>query len=555
MPNVRLSIVFLVILCSCSGSDSNSPSEPGPPAVSTLAVIPELDTLARGQTRVIEIIVKDAAGNRLPSQSIDWTTSDSTVATVERHPVSPNQNGVITAVSPGSATVTASGGGKIASLKVVVVPFGTVARVVISPGASLLGIGMPYRFSAVSRDVVFNDIPNKTVTWTTSNASVATVDQSGVVSGVSDGTATITATVEAVSGTVDVTVIPVTSTGAFTSVATGGGTACALNASGKAFCWGEGASGQLGNDLKIRSTFPVPVSGNLSFASIVPGAINTCALTSAGKAYCWGRGNYSANGDGSSVERLAPVAVSGPQTFREIAVGSRNVCALSTENDVFCWGDAEFGALGTGATATVSIPAAISGNLKFKGISTKFLHACALAADGTAYCWGDNRSGAIGNGTTGNIVSLPAPVSGGKKFSSIKAGETFTCAIDTEGAAWCWGSNFLGQLGNGTLTASTVPVAVSGGLRFTSIAVGNSHTCGIRDDGDVYCWGLNDGGNLANGKGANSQSPTPVLGGLKFVSLTAGTRSTCGITNDGKAYCWGPTFTSSGSPELVRENP
>src|SRR2546428_13988235 len=72
-------------------------------------------------------------------------------------------------------------------------------------------------------------------------------------------------------------------------------------------------------------------------------------------------------------------------------------------------------------------------------------------------------------------------------------------------AAYCWGGNGSGKLGDGSTASSTVPVAVTGGLTFSAVATGWDHTCGLTVSGAAYCWGRNDDGELGNG------STTPSL--------------------------------------------
>jgi hypothetical protein len=94
-------------------------------------------------------------------------------------------------------------------------------------------------------------------------------------------------------------------------------------------------------------------------------------------------------------------------------------------------------------------------------------HSCGLDASGNAYCWGWNSAGQLGNGSTASsntpvAVSMPAKV----RFASISAGAQHTVALTSTGAAYAWGFNERGQLGDGTYTNSNEPVAVSGGITF-----------------------------------------------------------------------------------------
>ena len=127
----------------------------------------------------------------------------------------------------------------------------------------------------------------------------------------------------------------------------------------------------------------------------------------------------------------------------------------------------------------------------------------------------------------------------------IGAGNDYSCALRSDGAAFCWGANGSGQLGDGTLNSSVVPVAVLSPVPFDRIEVGDLHACGITAAGEAYCWGSNGLGRLGDGTSVPfSRVPVPVTGGLRFLDLDAGLAATCGIATDGNTYCWGWRFIS-----------
>lgn len=171
-------------------------------------------------------------------------------------------------------------------------------------------------------------------------------------------------------------------------------------------------------------------------------------------------------------------------------------------------------------------------------VSTGASHTCALSTNGRAYCWGDNSEGELGSGQRVD-VSIPTPVAGHLVFLNIDAGVQFTCGASETGEAYCWGINDRGQLGVAAIRNSFTPVPVSGGLTFRSVVTGETHACGVSDDGTAWCWGANIDGQLGTGDTASSARPMPVALELHFVSLTAGDEHTCGITQDSAAYCWG----------------
>src|SRR6266850_935277 len=75
-------------------------------------------------------------------------------------------------------------------------------------------------------------------------------------------------------------------------------------------------------------------------------------------------------------------------------------------------------------------------------------------------------------------VTITIPT-GTLTFSTIVSSLSHTCALTPSGAAYCWGVNTAGKLGDGTTTDRYAPTAVGGGLTFTSIAAGHSTTCGL----------------------------------------------------------------------------
>lgn len=341
----------------------------------------------------------------------------------------------------------------------------------------------------------------------------------------------------------------------FTSVSAARDHTCALMPDGKAYCWGSGGDGQLGNGVN-RSTpgivtadspTPVAVIGGFKFALVsAGGSSHSCGLTIAGTAYCWGFGDQGQLGNGSKTlpapSSATPVPVVGGLTFKSISAGGTaaigHTCGITTVGETYCWGAGIWGQLGNGSTDSTATPVLVSGGLTFASISAGVIQTCGVTISGATYCWGYNQFGQLGNGTTTNSPT-PVPVSGvGLTFTAVSLGDFHTCAVRANGAAYCWGGNGSGQFGNGTTTNSTVPVPVSGGLTFTSINTGSGYTCGITTGGTAYCWG--EAGQLGNGTTTGSTAPVPISGGLTFASVSAGHGHVCGVTTSGwSAYCWG----------------
>ena len=107
------------------------------------------------------------------------------------------------------------------------------------------------------------------------------------------------------------------------------------------------------------------------------------------------------------------------------------------------------------------------------------------------FIWGNTNMHAEELGIGASDLSLvPVSVSGGLRFSAVDAGWRYhTCGLTTSGAAYCWGFNVWGQLGNGSTENTAVPAAVSGGLTFAGLSAGGTNSCGVTSPGFVYCWG------------------------------------------------------------------
>ena len=131
-------------------------------------------------------------------KTVSWSTSDASIATVDTE-------GNVTAISVGEATITATCGDKSATCKVTVNPI-LAESTTLDKTELTLTIGETEKLTAT---VLPEDVTDKTVTWSTSDASIATVDAEGNVKATSVGEATITATCGDKSATCKVTVNPI----------------------------------------------------------------------------------------------------------------------------------------------------------------------------------------------------------------------------------------------------------------------------------------------------------------------------------------------------------
>src|SRR5262249_45111206 len=139
-------------------------------------------------------------------------------------------------------------------------------------------------------------------------------------------------------------------------------------------------------------------------------------------------------------------------------------------------------------------------------------HSCATTTTGEAYCWGNNFYGQVGDGTITNRNSPVLASTLSTSVISLALGYQYTCAITTGGAAKCWGLNNNGQVGDGTVTTRYTPVGVSTlGQGTQAVASFQAHSCALLANG-VKCWGDNIYGQLGNGSLLDSLTPVSVSG-------------------------------------------
>ena len=327
------------------------------------------------------------------------------------------------------------------------------------------------------------------------------------------------------------------------SVGAGREHTCGVQVTGDLYCWGQNTNGKLGDGNVSGTDTPVAVQGDLTFATVDAADEHTCGVTSDGAAYCWGNNQLGSLGDGTTTGRNTPTLVQGGHTFAMVSVGG-HTCGATPGGNAYCWGNNFWGNLGNGSTGGSSTtPVLVQAGVSFAQVSAGLIHSCGIDTSGLAYCWGNNQFGKLGNGNPGVASATPVLVQGGLTFTSISAGTDQTCSVTTGGAAYCWGANNNGQLGDGNGgTDRATPVLVQGGHAFAMVSAGIDHSCGVTTAGAAYCWGSNFQGALGDGN-AEIGSDTPVLvqGGHTFTAVSAGLH-TCGVTTAGAAYCWGRNF-------------
>jgi alpha-tubulin suppressor-like RCC1 family protein len=319
--------------------------------------------------------------------------------------------------------------------------------------------------------------------------------------------------------------VPVTGLNSVYEVAGGANSAYALRSDGTVWAWGSNSYGQLGNDTSTTSSsVPVPVSGLTATSAIAGGDSDGYALRSDGTVWAWGLNGRGQLGDNAVTDSDVPVQVSGLTSVTAITAGRDSGYALRSDGTVWAWGFDDDGPLGN-STATGSVPAQVSGLASVIAIAAGDLSMYALRSDGTVWASGSNRYGELGNGTMTDS-NLPVQVSGLTSVTSIAGGQYSGYALRSDGTVWAWGSDAFGQLGNNaTFDSVVLPVQVIALTSVSAIAGGFGSGYALPSDGTVWAWGTNRLGQLGNGTTANSHVPAQASGLTGVIGIGSGPSS------------------------------
>ena len=350
---------------------------------------------------------------------------------------------------------------------------------------------------------------------------------------------------------------PVAGLNGVTSIAAGASNSCAV-AQSTLRCWGSNQRGELGiGRTSWWEPEPQPVNGiTAGVAMVSVGTGHACAIDMQGAVWCWGDGQGGELGTGplgpgaikespvrvEALKRPAiDIAVGGwsGSNFGCYVFGCAHSCAVTDDGGVECWGDNGYGELGASSTSTcehkssgppMTAPFPCSPTpVRVEGLHGAALSVavgnqftCAVTSGGNVECWGINDSGQLGARMTqvcaaepaAPCSSAPVVVNGvGAPVSSLALGRAHACALTESGGVKCWGDNYIGQLGDGTNTGSSVPRDVVGlQSSVVAIAAGGDHTCALMASGGVRCWGGNYSGELGDGTFFSKSRPVDVIG-------------------------------------------
>ena len=384
------------------------------------------------------------------------------------------------------------------------------SRYRVVPDTAMLESGTALQLAAALLHPDGDTIPVAPVLWSSTDPTIAEVDEDGTVTGGRTGVVTVTATSSFGQARAALAVER-----AFRAVAVSlsDSDLCALDADGLAWCTSGLHDGAVPRYTQApASHFSRPLSSTLQFASLAATPAYNCGIDASGGGWCWGEHVPFTHAYGANA---VPVRLPYGGMIDELGGGGRGELCVRGSAGLTCWSSLY------GSYEPSGVPA-------ITDLSFSVADSCGLASDGMAWCWSPGGSQQVGG-----------------PFTAFTRGEEFECGITRAGVTQCRGDNGLGQLGNGSLDADPDTWhVVSGGHSFSDVVAGQYFACARDGDGAVWCWGQVDRDQVVHAT-PGTTVPERVAGLPPVIALHASSlpsfrsRQLCGRTSDGTLWCWG----------------
>lgn len=272
-------------------------------------------------------------------------------------------------------------------------------------------------------------------------------------------------------------------------------TSMVVSYSGRIFVWGNRGQGRLGDGFSTgnRTTpFEVTSLWNLNLGETIvdirnSGNTHVVILTSEYRVLTAGSNSFGSIGDGTTIDRLTPVDITSQfslntgENIVKISSGSNHSAAISSTGRVFMWGDNNAGQVGNGTTVTQRTPVNITSSFGYASgetvvdIDTGGSNTGAVTSTGRVFTFGSNNIGQLGDGTTINRTTpteitsrFPSFLSGEKVVSIYTSRNGHFLALTSSGRLFSWGNAINGQLGDGTTVNKNAPVNITGQYNLAS---------------------------------------------------------------------------------------
>ncbi|MEI6090253.1 MAG: T9SS type A sorting domain-containing protein [bacterium] len=266
-------------------------------------------------------------------------------------------------------------------------------------------------------------------------------------------------------------------------------------------------------------------------------------LNNYGTLWGWGGNSKGEIGNGTNENVKYPLQIGKDYNWKVVTTGMNYTIAIKNDGSLWGWGSNFVGELGNGSLNSINVPQK-SGNVNdWKYVASGMRHSLAIREDGTLWSWGYNEpKGILGDSTVPDLESVISPIRIEKTWNDVSyvdASSNISCAMRAGGTLYFWGSNILGQLGDGTNISKKHPAKIGNEGEWLKVSCEYGHSLAIKKDGTLWAWGRNNYGELGDGTTINKKSPVQIgsENDWKFVYSTV--NRSYAIKKNGTLWAWG----------------
>ena len=292
---------------------------------------------------------------------------------------------------------------------------------------------------------------------------------------------------------------------------------------------------------KINILHPVPGDSGIRFTLVVKvDAAPGTALQNSPSATSVRPDPNPSNNSATATTQVVAQSFFGPA--RAISAGDTHTSSVRTDGTVWTWGVGTQGQLGDGIRGfgedvRTLTPLQVPGLDGVETVEDGANFVLALKANGTVWGWGTNFNGQLGDGTSTSPRLRPVQTIGLTNVKGIAAGDFFGAAVKTDGTVWIWGATSL--LINAETGANHTPTQIPGLTDVAAIAAGSRHLLILKTDKTVWALGINAFGQLGDGTATQRKSPVQVTGLSNVSRIAAGNEFSLALKEDGTIWAWG----------------